>query len=233
MKSPRSLSHAILIAAIGCAESPLEQARDGHPPTLARGGVNAVPRVPVRLEWDDGFAPLINGVPTPAGIVGDGRDVKGDPGASAFQHDVCEVNAMVEESLHFDLYTATTCGAPRVLQFYFAGRDGAPSAVQSLIATRFIAEMVVGETTSEPFQMFNSGPRPNCTSIRYGDEYAGSNGALRTRLPDDPSTGARRWRIESTGTHRAQCIYRSVSGKVLLGPLTVPMPFAYTIIEVK
>jgi hypothetical protein len=50
-------------------------------------------------------------------------------------------------------------------------------------------------------------------------------------LPD-AANGARQWRIESQGSHQAMCIY-TAKGHDQTGALTVALPWAYTIREVK
>lgn len=232
MKSTLATALALSAALIcgGCAESPLEQSGGSDAASPAKG--RPLPPRAI-IEWDDSFAPMIAGQIVPAGIVGDGRAADGaETGISVYEGAVCGVHAAVETSLSFDMYNATTCGAPRVLQFYFAGRSGPVKLVQSKTYTRDIGDMAVGETTTEPFQGFNTGDEPNCSLLRYGDDYPGTNSPIRTRLPDAPN-GARRWRVESTGSHRGQCRYAGKGGKEILGPLMPPMPFAYTITEVK
>ena len=221
---------AALVSA-GCAESPVGHSDTPETASLAKG--RPVPPTAI-IEWDDAFAPTIDGQVVPAGIVGDGRAADGGAtlGNSVYQGAICGVHAAVEVSLSFDMYNATTCGAPRVLKFYLAGRGGPVKLVQSKTYTRDIGDMAVGETTTEPFQGFNTGDEPNCSLLRYGDDYPGTNSPIRTRLPDAPN-GARRWRVESTGSHRGQCRYAGKGGKEILGPLMPPMPFAYTITEVK
>jgi len=225
----KRLSMLTLLLAAACAETATSPTTT-HP-TLARQPAPPPPNV--YLEWDDSFTAVIGPDTVPAGIRGDGRlaDGSASGGNSAYQGGMCGVVAyQLSNETRWDLYTATGCGSARVLRFWLAGATGLSTDHQTKSIARDLLSLAVGESRTDQFEGFNL-DQPNCTRAEFNSAYAGSNNPRRTRLPD-AADGAKQWRIESQGSHQAMCLY-TAKGKDQLGGLTVAMPWAYTIREVK
>ena len=219
----------LLLMAAGCAE-PMTSS-DSRDPVFAKGGP-APPPPPVYLEWDDGFTTVIGPDTVPAGIRGDARLADGSPSAgnSAYQGGLCGVNASLTTEVQWDLYNATGCGPARVVLFWLSGAGGPATAVQTKSIARDLTSMAIGESRTDQFEGFHLG-QPNCARAEFNTAYAGSDNPRRTRLADAPD-GARQWRIESQGSHQAMCLY-TAKGHTQASGLTVAMPWAYTIREIK
>jgi hypothetical protein len=225
----------LLLGAASCSEQATEP--DAERALLAKGKP-APPPVSAYLEWDDGLTVVIGTTTVPAGIQGDGRlaDGNASTGNAAYQGGLCGVTGFFEggadgtTQAQWDLYTATTCGIPRGLRFWLSGAGGAATLIPTKSIARDLLSLSVGESRADQFEGFHVG-QPNCTRAVFNSAYAGSDNPRRTRLPD-AANGARQWRIESQGSHQAMCIY-TAKGHDQSGGLTVPMPWAYTIGEVR
>jgi hypothetical protein len=221
----------ILLGAVACADSVMPTDPVLTAAFKKGGGKGGKPGSdPIRLHvaWHDNHEVEIEGTMVPAGIRGDGRDAVGAAGESAYQGGICGVNAaLISGGMTFDTYTATECGALRVHRFWMDGAGSQPHTVATKTIARDLESMQPGESRTDQFEGFHVG-LTNCSRVLYGDAY-GTDNPRRTRLPD--LDGARRWLVESQGTHRAICVY-TARGKDVLGTVTAPMPFAYTITEV-
>jgi len=233
------LGLAVLVA--GCSETsaptPLAPggaafAKPDHAGGGGGGESSSPSTVPVRVDWDDDLVVDIDGQPMGAGIIGDGLGVDGvTPGASAYQDGVCGVNADIYTDSNyggemvFDTYTADECGARRV-HYFSSGLTTEPLEVATKTIARELWSMEPGQETDH-WEGFHFG-LPQCDRVVYGAEYE-TEDLKRTRLDD--GTGARQWRVESQGSHRARCVYWA-KGKDRVGAFTDPMPFAFTVTEV-
>lgn len=232
----------LVALAAGCSETsaPTPLAPDGAAfakPDHAGGGggdgSSSPSTVEVRVDWDDDLVVDIDGQPVAAGIIGDGLGIDGvTPGASAYQGGVCGVNARIytdsnsSGEMVFDTYTADECGDRRVHYFYSGLSETEPLEVATKTIARELWSMEPGQETTH-WEGLHFG-LPECDRVVYGAEY-GTEDLKRTRLDD--GTGARQWRVESQGSHRARCVYWA-KGKDRFGAFTDPMPFAFTVTEV-
>jgi len=216
---------------LACSDSPSAPTLE---PQFAKGKPAPTPQY-VLLEWDDAFTVTAGDQVLSAGVRGDGRTASGAAGASAYQGGQCGVAAHLVPGteVHFDLYTATTCGAPRLMYVYIGGPNAAPKAVANKSIFRDVESLAVGESRMDTPTGFTVN-EPSCTRAMFADDYAalGSSNPVRTRLPDLPN-GARQWRIESRGAHTPVCTYTDKRNRTLVGATLPPMPFAVTITEVK
>lgn len=225
----------LLLGAVGCNQ--YATAPDAERVLLAKGKP-APPPVSAYLEWDDDLTVVIGTTTVPAGIRGDGRlaDGASSSGNSAYQGGLCGVTGFFQggadgtTQAQWDLYSATTCGIPRVLRFWLGGAGGAATLIPTKSIARDLLSLSVGESRADQFEGFHIG-QANCNRVEFNSAHAGSDNPRRTRL-SDAANGARQWRIESQGSHQAMCIYPA-KGRDQSGGLTVAMPWAYTIAEVK
>jgi hypothetical protein len=196
------------------------------------GGSTTSDVIQVRLDWDDHLVVDVGGAATPAGVRGDGRDATGAVGSSAYQDGLCGVSAIVRTGsrsggeLAFDAYSADGCDDLRVHHFYMDGAGSAPHTAATKTIAPGLWWMQVHET-NEHSEGFHVG-LPQCSRVMYSAAL-GTDDPRRTRLAD--VDGARQWRIESQGSHRAVCVY-TARGKEQVGQVSAPMPFAFTVTEV-
>jgi hypothetical protein len=122
------------------------------------------------------------------------------------------------------------CGGKRYYQFYFSGRGAAPLRAGPQHYALKLGTLSVGQSILE--EVHFGIQQANCSALHFNDIYAPASNARVTRLTDSlTSSGmARRWLVQSQGTHRAMCAMFSNKGPVPTG-VTYYLPFAYTITE--
>ena len=240
---------AVLLAA-GCAEQPTQP--HDLAPSLGKGGVDTDSRA--RWAWADEV--LVGDGSVAAGIRGDGLLADGTAaatGSSEYQGDVCGVHAKIffnNESLStsgdavFDPdmnYSARACGGVR--RTLIVQLPQGPVALAPFINARNIMAAPLGTSTLR----LNVGLAVSgCEAARFHDFYDGGSGVatyessgadliarevLVTREADDPSTGARRWRVESRPPHTAVCAV-TIKGRMTNTSNTIYLPFAVEITEI-
>ena len=160
---------------------------------------------------------IVNGVPVPAGLKGDGRMRDGAPatgGVSEYQGDFCGTVASIANQrnetgmLTMDpgQDTRPACGSQRYYVFNLNGQlvNSAP------------LHRIFDIWSIEPGQSINSGQGfgvtlPNCQILMFNSEYGGDDLKV-TRT--DSGVGPRTWVVESQGAHLAACIVPSKKGGI-------------------
>lgn len=220
------------------------------PPRLAKAGSGPAVDPLARYSFADsinvasvGSAPQFSA----AGIRGDGRLITGvaAPAGSLsneYQGNYCGVSAITGSgSVHGALNTdpdiywtssmQSTCGGARVFLFYLNGVAASPVLLGPHTIIDSLGVLAVGQSAG---RLVRFGVHlTNCAGIRFGNAYPGSNDARVTRIADVATANgpARRWVVESQGSHRGACV---ISGRKDFEPtgVTYYMPFAITITEV-
>lgn len=194
----------------------------------------------------------VNGTLEPAGIRGDGRLKDGTTAAGSpsneYQGRFCGFAAIIYNGskdagdLKFDSdaeYSSTmagSCGAARYFNFYLKGPGAAPTVAWPMSISSSIWRLGPGQWHSIPEGFGPVGP---CGNVQFNDAYPPSNNVRVTRLADaqtqsatGPTIFARRWLIESQGSHRAACLTYSKNGTPQYSDVTYYLPFAITVTEV-
>jgi len=181
----------------------------------------------------------------PALITGDYRDRTGAPVLTANSGEYQGVNCgyqtlfrrtdgALNVEVDHDYAPATmdaACGGKRFYSFYFSGRAAAPLNYGPQHYVWDLYAFAPGESRLQGV-MFGI-QQVGCSALHFNDAYQPSNSARVTRLPDvlTESGVARRWRVESQGSHRAMCTTFGKKGPVPTGNHFY-MPFAFTFTEV-
>ena len=242
----------VAVLALGCADQGTDLAGPrAAAPSFAKTKVDGNSRA--SLVWADSV--LVNGVRVPAGIRGDGRLRDGSPAtgtpSNEYQGNWCGVAATLATAgttpsgdmdytpgINYTSSMVTACsGGPRVYEFYLSS-DSAhlnPSALASgpHSIARGLANLAPGAVVTqwEGFGIQQS----NCSNLMFNDLFPPSQSLRYMRLADVVVGGrtARRWRIESQGSHVAACVKNGArpGTYVLQGPYYF-VPFALTVTEV-
>jgi hypothetical protein len=130
---------------------------------------------------------------------------------------------------------AAACGQARVYRFYMGGggRDSAPLEFGPHHWVTDIGTIAIGSSANRSTTY--GVQQPNCQRLVFDDLYPPANHVGVTRLPDATTANgltARRWRVESRGSHRAMCIVTGKGGKLISTGVSYYLPFAYTVTEV-
>lgn len=179
----------------------------------------------------------------PAGVVGDGRDVRGQASSSsAYQGAFCGVNAKIFNGVagsgdlvfdaDMDYAPATACGSKRALNFYLSyqagGARGSATPIASFSNARGVMQLAPGQVLSE-LGGFGGTGLSGCDRIAFEHATYPTAANIRvTRLPD--VNGARQWRVESEYPHLGMCTV--TQGRKITANGTKYLPFAYTATEV-
>ena len=208
-----------------------------------KGNYDAAPRALIVFDTEVNVA--APGAPAnmqPAGVVGDGRDVRGQPSSSsAYQGAFCGVRAQIFNGAtgsgdlvfdaDIDYLNPTACGSRRTLIFYLSyqsgGARGSATAIASFSNARAVWRLTPGQVISQQggFAVGLSG----CDRIAFEHAtYSASANIRVTRLPD--VNGARQWRVESEYPHVGMCTV--TKGRTISATGTKYLPFVYTATEV-
>lgn len=226
MPSRRLVILAALVLNGACGESEGTPAAPELEPPFYRSRPHIV--------WSDaphGFAP---------GIEGDGRARDGSTSGirNEYQAYHCGVwgelrtdpGGSGEMAVDFDVqYTsamAASCGARRSLTFHLGDLgDISPSHVFNLVG---LTNLDVGESRSQILQFNLYQALPDCHMVHFNGQWPPVEDARMTRL-DDGSGPVRQWRVESQGSHLAQCLRASGGSRVPVGePIFLPFSFVVT-----
>ena len=119
------------------------------------------------------------------------------------------------------------CGGSRYYNLYLSGRAAAPLKFGPQHFVYDLDTFAPGETRLQGvvFGILQT----NCNGLHFNDKYSPASSVRVTRLSD--VGGARRWRVESQGSHRAMCTTYNKKGPVPTG-VHHYLPFAFTFTEV-
>ena len=204
--------------------------------------VNTTPQAIVVFEEEVNVAPPGEAeLREPALITGDYRDRFGAASQAAnsgeYQGQFCGYVTIfkwpgAELSAEADrIYDPATmdgsCGGSRYYSFYFAGRAAAPLNFGPQHFVYELDSFAPGESRLQGV-LFGI-QQTNCNGLHFNDKYAPASNVRVTRLADVGD--ARRWRVESQGSHRAMCTVYNKTGPMPTG-VHYYMPFAFTVTEV-
>jgi hypothetical protein len=237
---------AITIAFTACSpDRAVAPVADVAPSFAKAGNIDTDSRA--ILVWDDQV--IVNSVAVPAGIEGDDYDRYSTLAGTddEYQGQVCGVHAKIFNTSalsgsgdlvfdpDFDAPGKSCNGVSRKLRFHLSydeasGVPGSATLIGTFTNVRLIWEIAAGQSRQQAMR-FIFVNQAGCEALEFNSAIGGgANDVQVTGLADGPN--GRRWRVESTGTHRAMCMVSS-KGKSVASGTTKYLPFAFTVTEVK
>jgi hypothetical protein len=250
-----SRRHWIAIVAIvtsACQQEPGTAVRihpESSTPSFAQG-----PDTHSRASEVWSGAVLVNGSSVAAGIRGDGRDRQGNTTGTLneYQDSFCGVRELLydqrgedgslnsDTDIFYDAATmATACGPRRQLAF-FLGDANAISTTVTWVGPQMMVDgiwkLTAGQSRLQPQVV---GMQLVTCQLRFDATNVGADNIRLSRLPDVTTTdasghvvGARQWRAESQGNHRAACLVPQANGKYVDTGKRYFLPFSVLITQV-
>ncbi len=249
-------SYAVLAAALlvmGCraGESTTPAISAASVPTITYANASPTAQSRANFVFADSVDVAVPGSPaswSSTGVRGDGRlrtgAVSTGGPSNEYQGDFCGVYGIMETQagakttfntdpdINWTATMQSACGSARLFSFYLGGLNAAPTMMGPHSVIDSLGALSVGQVST---RMARFGVQmTNCDGIRFGNEYPPANNVKVTRLADvltNAGAVARRWLVESRGSHRGACVVGTKKGFVANG-VTYYLPFAITITEV-